>query len=75
MCVCFGQKMPPRCAFYAGEMIKCRMLWCVTRACHLQETATILENWLVRGVWPCLCLTVSDLICMRARARACTWVV
>lgn len=63
----FGGKMPPRRAFYAGEMIKCRMLGCVMPACHLQETATFLENWLMRTVWPCLRLTVSA----GARARVC----
>lgn len=84
------RKMPPRCAFYAGEVIKCRMLWCVTPACHLQETATFLENWLMRSVWPGLCSTVSAgarvRVCAHSgslrlnlhactRVRACAWVV
>lgn len=64
-CVCSGRKMPPRCAFYAGEMIKCRMLGCVTPACHLQEMATFLENWLVRTV------AVFTFDCVRRRARVC----
>lgn len=69
--MCFNRKIPPCRVFYAGEMIKCMMLWCVTCECHLQQTAKqcFLEDWLIKSVWMGLCLTVSAGVCVRACVR------